>query len=313
MKELFSGTNAYRIIENESRTGKLSHAYLIVYDDEVLLRDFLKEIALLIFPRNERSEKLIRGENFVDCRIYPPKDGKLSVDTVRDITDECYISPTEGEKKVFIISGAEDLAPIAQNKLLKVLEEPPENVHFILGATSDHSLLRTVLSRVKRLEVTPFSSEQALSYLKKRFPEKDGLEKIAATCDGNVGRAIKMIEGGDFDELYNKAMECISAKTYDDITAFSRSINNVKEKEELLKLVTMFYRDLLMAKLSPEKVVFERERMIAISENYTLSSLVKALSLLEEAAKKLKFNAVFPVLIEGVMLKIAEENGLWKK
>ena len=47
----------------------------------------------------------------------------------------------------------------AQNKLLKTLEEPPKNVHILLGATSEYPLLATLKSRVKKLEIPPFDNQ----------------------------------------------------------------------------------------------------------------------------------------------------------
>lgn len=71
------------------------------------------------------------------------------VDTVRQIRSDAYIKPNEAPRRVFILEGAETMSEQAQNALLKVFEEPPERVVFILTVTSAVKLLPTVRSRAQ--------------------------------------------------------------------------------------------------------------------------------------------------------------------
>lgn len=92
----------------------------------------------------------------VQSRIHPdvitvlPEDGKknLSVKTVRAMRENAFIVPNEAEKKIYIIAKSETMQEEAQNALLKILEEPPKNVMFILLCPTHSFLLDTVLSRV---------------------------------------------------------------------------------------------------------------------------------------------------------------------
>lgn len=69
------------------------------------------------------------------------------------------------------------MTPAAQNKLLKTLEEPPANVHILMGATSEYGLLPTVLSRVRRLEIHPFPDRVLLSAMEGEFPRPRAAER----------------------------------------------------------------------------------------------------------------------------------------
>lgn len=71
------------------------------------------------------------------------------VDAVREIRSGAYIKPNEAPRRVFRLLGVQNMAEPAQNALLKVLEEPPENVLFLLTAVSAAALLPTVRSRVQ--------------------------------------------------------------------------------------------------------------------------------------------------------------------
>lgn len=71
------------------------------------------------------------------------------VDTVRQIRSDAYIKPNEAPLRVFLLEGAEAMSEQAQNALLKVFEEPPERVMFILTVTSAVKLLPTVRSRAQ--------------------------------------------------------------------------------------------------------------------------------------------------------------------
>lgn len=77
-----------------------------------------------------------------DARAFP-------VDAVRKIRSDAYIRPNEAPSRVFVLLGAHNMAEAPQNALLKVLEEPPEHVVFILTAVSAASLLPTVRSRAQ--------------------------------------------------------------------------------------------------------------------------------------------------------------------
>jgi hypothetical protein len=77
-----------------------------------------------------------------DPRAFP-------VDAIRRIRSDAYVVPCEAARKVYVLRGVQNMAEVSQNALLKVLEEPPENVLFVLTATSAAALLPTVRSRVQ--------------------------------------------------------------------------------------------------------------------------------------------------------------------
>lgn len=78
----------------------------------------------------------------------------FSVDVIRRIRSDAYIRPNEAPCKVYMLLGVQSMSEISQNALLKVLEEPPANVLFLLTASAASALLPTVRSRVQIFSVS---------------------------------------------------------------------------------------------------------------------------------------------------------------
>ena len=187
MEQLLKTTGAYQLIKNEGKSNGFSHAYLLLFDDARNLRTALKTFAKVLFNcENERNEKekrisqLINAESFCDCLCYPAEKGKkLLVEDAEKILEESTLAPVEGDKKVFIVGDFAEANAQTQNKLLKLLEEPPKGVIFLLGATSSFSVLTTVLSRTKKLEILSFDTPSIVEYLRRTYQDKYDEKSLA--------------------------------------------------------------------------------------------------------------------------------------
>ncbi len=102
-----------------------------------------------------------------DMFYIAPEEKKknIGVDQIRKMREEVYIKPQMSDRKVFNIDFADTLSPQSQNTILKVLEEPPGDVVFILQVNSRASLLPTVLSRCVTYTLTEPSLEVAADYI----------------------------------------------------------------------------------------------------------------------------------------------------
>lgn len=91
------------------------------------------------------------------------------VDAIRKIRSDAYIKPNEAPNKIYVLLGAQNMSEISQNALLKVLEEPPDNVLFILTAASASALLPTIRSRAQifSLEGAPAENDVDFAYMEK--------------------------------------------------------------------------------------------------------------------------------------------------
>ncbi len=77
------------------------------------------------------------------------KSKNFTVDAIREVRDDAFVMPNESDKKVYILKNGHNMNEQAQNALLKILEEPPSYVYFIIVAQSKSTMLETILSRVQ--------------------------------------------------------------------------------------------------------------------------------------------------------------------
>ncbi len=99
-----------------------------------------------------------------------PREGSLKIEQIRDLKREAGYKLFEGKKKVWIIEGADKLTPEAANSLLKILEEPPPDVVFILISETEEKLLPTILSRCEIIHFFPLSSQALHSIIAAYLP-----------------------------------------------------------------------------------------------------------------------------------------------
>lgn len=320
MQTLLTSTHAYRLLASEIKQNRFSHAYLLQMDDKRNLRQAIKLFAKLFFAgAGERVAKRIDEENFCDCLFYPDRDKKFVVEDAERLTEESLLKPVESDKKVFVVCNFAEANAISQNKLLKLLEEPPENVVFLLGTTSVYSVLPTVLSRVEKLEIPLFDEKQLCAALGRIYGEKYPLrdyELCAAACGGSLGRAQDMLEGGEHKQLIDDAFAlCLS--TGATLPPLVKKIGETKRKSELLFLLRLLYRDAALIKTGQASnrllLKSEKDRLQQIAEKYTLSSLLFAQKQLNEAELHTAFNGVFPQCLEITLSQILLQNAKDKR
>ena len=312
MRKLLQETTAYRLLKNEAAQNRLSHTYLLLFDDEKNLRFALTELAKLFFDGSQTTDKRIENGNHPDCLFFPEQGKTLDRDGTAKIIDESSLSPLEGGRKLFVLDNMHKSSPVVQNKLLKVLEEPPEGVHFLLGATTEFPLLATVKSRAKKLEIPLFPPERVAACLSRIYPDRPAseLEKYAYASGGSVGKAQNLLSSGRYADLAEKAYACISATGGGIVTA-TRALASVTEKSEFLTLLSEMYRDMLFYKTGQGKFAMmksERTRLKKAAEGYGAASLVFALDVVAEAEKEITFNANLAQCVEVALFKIEKEK-----
>jgi len=112
------------------------------------------------------------------------------IDEVRNLKESAAVASPGGGYKIFIVDETHMLTTPAFNALLKILEEPPSHVVFILATTEPHKILQTVLSRVQRFDLKRLNQKEISDKLRRIAKaenltiEDEGLMAIAASSDG---------------------------------------------------------------------------------------------------------------------------------
>lgn len=189
-------------------SGKISHAYLFSGP-----RGTGKTSAAKIFAKAMNCPNQVNGEPCNQCDICGDiTNGSLEdvieidaasnngVDEIRDIRDKSTYAPSRATYKVYIIDEVHMLSTGAFNALLKTLEEPTENVVFILATTELHKIPATILSRVQRFEFKAIKQrairEHLASILDKEglTYEVDALNLIARRAEGGMRDALSILD-----------------------------------------------------------------------------------------------------------------------
>ncbi len=293
MEELLRSTAAYRILCGDAESGRLSHSYMLYFADPTNLRSALKFFALKFFPTDKPA--LIAREGLTDLKVYPEPDKKLTAEAAAQIVADGAIRPVAHDKKLFIISDFDGASPIFQNKLLKILEEPPKGVYFLLGVTTLSPVLPTVRSRVKLLEIPPFSEEQIFSALE-RAGANPSNRLAAKSCGGILGAAQNLLSGEWYKEVRGAAEEIINAVTLSGATSAALKWGDFKYKNELLSELQRRY--------------FEIVKRYAADPDYedkiTVGTAIYAVERINKAFADVRFNANFSSLLYDLLINIVQ-------
>lgn len=213
------------MIENFIKAKRIPHAILIEGEygtGKHTLASFLTK-AILCESENApclscKHCHLADISSHPDITVISPEDGKknIAVSQIRELRNETVIKPHSALKRVFIIDCADTMNPNAQNALLKVLEEPPKTVMFILLAENKSALLDTIISRCVTLSITVPEFSVAYDYIKSTTNfEKNLIEKALEDEKNNIGRALDSLNGvssegtvADAETFLNSAINC---------------------------------------------------------------------------------------------------------
>jgi len=220
------------------------------------------------------------------------------VDNVRQIIDNSTFMPILGRKKVYIIDEAHMLSKAAFNAFLKVLEEPPESVIFILATTEHAKIIDTVKSRSMQIYFKPVIASDLKNYLvevcnhEKISIDNDALSVIVSNSEGSVRDALNMLEQIRFvsSKINSSTIKAIyGGISVEDIN----KINSCIQDLDLDNLKKIFKSD-LWSKTSKEmffKQLIEYYRNRSLENSYNEHSLKILLYLVENEAIFIKSNS----------------------
>jgi len=144
----------------------------------------------------------LKASTHPDKIIVTPRKASMGVEEVREFSQNVFVKPYFGGRKVYIFPEAEKITPQAQNALLKLLEAPPPYILIIMIAHKEEELLPTVLSRLIKYTLKLPSWQQVSAFLAGKYPEKRELADFCTKfSDGNPVGAEELIKN---DGYYDK-------------------------------------------------------------------------------------------------------------
>jgi len=308
-------------LKHQVSTDRLSHAYLFIGT-----RGTGKTTCAKILAKAVNCEHPVNGNPCNACRICRGiDDGSImdvvemdaasnnGVDNVRQLRDEAVFSPASAKKRVYIIDEVHMMSTSAFNALLKILEEPPEHLMFILATTELNKVPATILSRCqrhsfKRLDVA--SVVGRLNYVAEQEQLRltpDAAALIAGLAEGGMRDALSMLdqcsgrEKIDVETVYsalglagNKEIAALLTSIADHdsaaaITRFEALWQGGKDPATLLGELSDLMRDLLMRAVAPKggrellSGGYDEEILNSLKGTFTTGMLVNNIGILQTA------------------------------
>lgn len=306
---------------------KTAHAYLFTGS-----RGTGKTTCARIFAKAINCLDPIDGKPCLECEICRgAESGSLSdiieidaasntgVDDIRELRDSTIYTPELCKYKVYIIDEVHMLSNQAFNALLKIMEEPPEHVKFILATTEVHKVPATIISRCQRFDfrrIRPEDISTRLKYIANAEGFKlddDASSLIARIADGAMRDALSLLDqcvaystnidlsvvsdaagiaGRDylFDILEAVADRNISLAISKTDELYSKSKDMTRLCDELLFQM----RNLMLIKTVPEKTELlacldsEAERLKAISSKLSIDDILYQLDILQDCSQRMQ-------------------------
>ncbi len=332
-----------KILKNQIASGQTGHAYLFCGTRGTGKTTTARILAKALNCEGEGERpcgqcdncKAIKEGVFMDV-IEIDAASNNGVDSIRELRESVKYPPVRGRNKVYIIDEVHMLSPGAFNALLKTLEEPPENVVFILATTEPQKLPATILSRCMRLDFRRVSENVIIENMQMICDSRgisadpSALSLIAVNADGSVRDSLSILEQcistgerhisrDDVAELLGTAGEeslialtdsIIEGRISDGLLLLDRIIRSGIDIKQFMKEWLAHFRNLLMAKYVHQAEnmlnmsVENAQRVKAQSASISTDILNRAITDLTKTISDAKWSSQPRVLLEMCIVRL---------
>jgi DNA polymerase-3 subunit delta' len=312
------------LLDYSLKADAVAHAYLLVGPQHVGKGTLAINLAQALncdapeVPCGEcRSCQRIRAGKHPDVTVTGlDSRTEISIDDVKELQRLANLPPYEGKCKVFIIEDAEYLSAEAANRLLKVLEEPPHSIVWLLLASEEERLLPTVISRCQRLELKPVSSERMQEVLVNSYNvDADKAKLLTRLSHGRLGWALSaLVDDGILQQRSQRLARLVTLLpvSLEQRFAYAQELasqfsQNRRAGAEIIEMWVDWWRDLMLIKggcreaitnVDYRAILEEQARGVSLSE---IKDFLANLGSLQEAISK---NVNPRLALEWLMLNL---------
>ncbi len=317
-------------------TGNPCHASVFTGVKGIGKHEFAHEYAKALLCSEPTSDgacghcnncRYIEAKTHPDFIILEPEKGSkgIKVTDVREkIISDIKICPQISKRKVYLIE-SDALNEEGQNALLKSLEEPPENIMFILICEDPSLLLPTVMSRTVEFKLQPYTKEEISSFLTKANEIHGGkntpqqLKFIADFSSGIIGRAIELLDDEGFLRMRNEVMDMVLSIGRDSYTTvLNDRYIYFEENKDLIDDILLFVLwtlgdlDILIKNKASDKIMNpdKRDQLLKfLSDNpgVGVKNISAASSCVTTVRKRLELNVNYMFAISDMLLGMKKE------
>lgn len=333
-------------LKNQILNNRIAHAYLFCGT-----RGTGKTSTAKVFAKALNCLNLNDGEPCNECEMCRKINEGLAIDVteldaasnngvdkIRDIIDDVKYPPQESRYKVYIMDEVHMLSAGAVNAFLKTLEEPPNNVIFILATTDPQKLPITILSRCQRFDFKRINNNDITARLRKIVNDQNvladerSLNLIARVSDGAMRDSLSILDqaismgNGNVDyntvvsmlglvtneHLFNLVNAVIQRSVEKSIEIIEDVIYSGKDIYLFIKDLIAHYRNLLMVKVTnnPEEVLDMSEENIALIKEQgarlRAEEIMRCIRILQEAENNAKLSKQARLYCELAIIKMCK-------
>ena len=311
-------------LKTQLLSGHMSHAYLFTGSrgtGKTSCAKILSKAVNCLNPHNGNPCNVCEACKAIDagtCMDVLEIDAASNngVDNVRDLRDDAVYAPSQVKMRVYIIDEVHMLSISAFNALLKIIEEPPEHLLFILATTELHKVPATILSRCQRFSFRRIGQEdiaarlQYVSYQENIDLDDSAARIIARLADGGMRDGLSLLDqvaSATVGELTaQRVYECLGIAgeqtcgrmlgfaadrdTKGALNLFNRLYADGKDVAAFIDELTSLCRDLMILKTAPEagitmlSGVAEDSEAKALAGRFSPGELVRMMGLLQQTA-----------------------------
>ncbi len=245
------------------------------------------------------------------------KNAQIGVDESRSILKKLSLKSYSGKYKIMIIWLPEKMNNSAANKLLKILEEPPEKTLFFLLCDSIEAILPTIISRTQIIKIPALLPDEVKSYLvsKQKVPEAQA-DSIASLTNGNLVEALQISNGDTANTVYfdnfvklMRSAYAIDAIALMDIGEELAKLDRENQKNFLKYGLHMFRESLMFNYLGSEAIKVKNEEKDFLNKfarfinNQNITDLMNEFN---EAIYHIDRNANAKLLFSDLVIKLTK-------